>query len=69
MKRHYPQRVLDEARDEIRFNGGRVSDVAERLGVSADQLARMIGLPRLQAIPDDGEPCIFEAAERLNQIL
>lgn len=66
---HFPQATIDEARDELRFRGGRVSDVAERLGVPADQLARLIGLPRLQAIPDDAEPCIFEGAERLSAVL
>ncbi len=73
MNRHIPQATIDEARDELRFRGGRISPVSERLGIPADQLARMIGLPRLQAIPgDDGEdsdPCIFEGSERLQAVM
>ncbi len=68
MNRHIPQATIDEARDAIR-GGRRLEDIAGQQRTTPDQLVRLIGLPRLQPIPDESEPCIFEAAERLSAVL
>ena len=68
MIRRFTQEELDHYSDEIRFRGGRLAEVADLAKTTPDQLARLIGLPRLRAIPDESEPDIF-ATERLHAVL
>lgn len=67
MRRYIPQDDLDDARDAVAA-GRPLADVAGRLGVSVDELAQLLRVPRIRPIPEDPEICLF-SPERMQAVL
>jgi len=67
--KHITQPLLDHVRDELR-GGGTIDNLASGIGVDAEYLARLLGLPSLQPIPaDDDAPFDLFASDRLDGVL
>lgn len=60
--------TLDEAREALR-QGQSLESLAGKLNCSPEPLARLLGLPALQPVPQDQDCDLWAADERLASVL
>lgn len=63
--RHITQALLDHVRDELKHQT--LDKISSTLGFDTDHLARLLGLPFLQPIPEDDDTPfdLFEVTEQV----